>query len=137
MLLLPLAGCGGTSIEDYCAEVREHREEIAEMVSSEAGAAALLEGLPLLRELAEDAPDDLSDEWQTLLNAVDNLDEALGAADVTAADFERGRPPEGMTATQRRAISDAASDLTSAEVTGAATGIEQQARDVCKVNFGL
>ena len=77
LLLLPLTACGENSIESYCGEVRENRKQLAEMVSSEQGPEALLDGLPLLRDLAEEAPDDISDEWQTFLNAVENLDEAL------------------------------------------------------------
>lgn len=137
LLLLPVAGCGENTIESYCGEVREHRKQIAEMVSSEQGPEALLDGLPLLRELADEAPDDISDEWQTFLNAVENLDEALDDAGVEPEDFEGGRPPEGLSSTEEKAVADAASGLTTEEVTGAASGIEQQARDVCKVNFGL
>lgn len=137
LLLVPVAGCGGDPIEDYCGEVREHREQIAEMVSSEDGPSALLDGLPLLRDLAEAAPDDISDEWQTFLNAVENLDAALEDAGVPPEEFDDGRPPEELSAAERRAVADAANGLTTDEVAGAASGIEQQARDVCKVNFGL
>jgi hypothetical protein len=34
-------------------------------------------------------------------------------------------------------VADAANQLGTDDVVAAATGIEQQARDVCKVNFGL
>jgi hypothetical protein len=137
LLLLPLSGCGESSIESYCGEVREHRRQLAEMVSSEQGPEALLDGLPLLRDLAEEAPDDISDEWQTFLNAVENLDSALDDAGVSPEEFEGGRPPEELSQAEREAVADAASGLTTDEVAGAAGGIEQQARDVCKVNFGL
>ena len=137
LLLLPLTACGENSIESYCGEVRENRKQLAEMVSSEQGPEALLDGLPLLRDLAEEAPDDISDEWQTFLNAVDNLDEALDDAGVSPEEFEGGEPPADLTAAEKQAVADAASGLTTEEVAGAAGGIEQQARDVCKVNFGL
>ena len=137
LLLLPVAGCGESSVDSYCGEVQEHRKQIAEMVSSEEGPGALLDGLPLLRELADAAPDDISDEWQTFLTAVENLDAALEDAGASPEEFEKGRAPEGVSAADRRAVADAASGLTTEEVVGAAAGIEQQARDVCKVNFGL
>ena len=38
---------------------------------------ALLDHLPMLRDLADQAPEDLADEWQTFLDALEGLDEAL------------------------------------------------------------
>ena len=52
------------------------------------------------------------------------------------SDFEDGKPPAGLSAAERKAIADAASQIRTEEVVEAASGIEQQARDVCKVNFG-
>ena len=62
-LLLVLGGCGDPT-EDYCSQLREDRKQIAEMLESESS-SALLGNLPMLRDLAEQAPDDLADEWQT------------------------------------------------------------------------
>ena len=134
-LLLPLSGCGDPT-KDYCSALEEHNKEIAEMVGSDSP-DGLLNGLPMLRDLAEKAPEDLADEWQTFVDAVEGLDDALEKAGVKPEDFVAGKPPKGTGAREQKAIADAASQIVSADVVQASAGIEQQARDVCKLNLGL
>ena len=135
-LLLPVAGCGENSIDDYCAALKSDQKQIAEMLES-TSATALLTHLPMLRDLADQAPEDLADEWQTFVGAVDGLQDALDEADVKASDFEDGKPPAGLSAEDRQAITAAADQMATADVSAAASGIDQQARDVCKINLGL
>ncbi len=132
-VLLPLTGCGGAS---YCDALEEQRNEIADMLAS-GSPSALLDGLPMLRDLAEKAPDDLADEWETLIRALDGLDDAISRAGVKPADFEDGKPPAGLSVTDQKAIADAAGQIGADEVVQASSGIEQQARDVCKINLGI
>lgn len=134
--MLSLAGCGGDPGEDYCDALEDRRKQIAEMVDS-GSPGVLLENLPMLRELGEQAPEDLRDEWQTYLAALEGLDEALEEAGVQATEFEDGKPPAGLDEAQRRAIADAAGQVAAEETLQAGAGIEQQARDVCKINLGL
>ena len=133
--LLPLTGCGDPG-QDYCDELEQNRKELADMVES-ASASALLGNLPLLRDLGDQAPSDVADEWQTFLGALDGLDDALKEAGVKPSQFKDGKPPAGLSATDRKTVADAANQLGTEAVVAAVTGIEQQARDVCKVNFGL
>ncbi len=132
-LLLPLTACGG---ETYCSTLEQRRTEIADMTGS-SSPTALLDGLPMLRELADQAPDDVADEWQTLIGALDDLEGALEEAGVKASDFTGGKPPSGLSAADQKAIVDAAGQIGTDEVVAASAGIEQQARDVCKINLGL
>lgn len=134
--LLPLAGCGGSSIEDYCEQLRADQQQIAEMIDS-SSPSALLGELDLLRGLAEKSPDDLADEWQVFIEALDGLDQALDDVGVKPSDFVDGKPPAGLPAADRQEIADAAAEVSSEDVVAAVSGIEQQARDVCKLNLGL
>ncbi len=133
---MPLAGCGEDSVDGYCAALKADQKQIAEMIESPSS-TSLLSNLPLLRGLAEKAPDDLEDEWQAFVGAIEGLEEALDDADVKPSDFEDGKPPAGVSAADRQAIAAAATRITTDEVAAAATGIDQQARDVCKLNLGL
>ena len=135
---LVLAGCGGDerTIDDYCAALKAGQKQIAEMIESPSP-TALLSNLSMLQGLAKEAPDDLTDEWQTFLGAVEGLEDALDDAGVKPSDFEDGRPPAGLSAADRKAIAAAATQITTDEVSAAASGIDQQARDVCKLNLGL
>lgn len=136
LLLAALTACGEPTTEDYCARLDQDRRQLSEMVDS-GSPTALLSNLELLDGLAELAPSDLKDEWQTFLGALEELDRALDAADVTAGDFQDGTPPAGLDRADREAIVAAADQVRSEEVVAAASGIEQQGRDVCKVNLGL
>jgi hypothetical protein len=135
-LLLPLAGCGGNSIDEYCTDLTSHQKEMSEMLDS-TSRSALLTHLPMLRDLADKSPKDLTDEWQTFLGAIEGLDKAIKAAGVKPSDFQDDKPPAGLSATDRKAIADAADQILTDEVKQAAAGIEQEARDVCKVNLGV
>jgi hypothetical protein len=135
-LLLPVAGCGGNDYDAYCGDLKRHQNAMSEMIDS-SSPTSLLSHLPMLHELAKKAPQDLTDEWQTFLGALDRLDKALKDADVKPSDFSDGKPPAGLSDSDRQAIVDAADQISSDEVTQAAAGIEQEARDVCKVNLGL
>lgn len=130
LVLLAAPACGRA---DYCEQLRQDQEIFA----TSAGPGELLQRLDTLRRLAKAAPGDLSDEWQTLLGALEVLDEALRAADVEPRDFRGGKPPAGLSTGERAAIAQAASGLSADDVIDAAAGIEQQAKDVCGLQFGL
>jgi hypothetical protein len=135
-LLLPLAGCGGNSIDDYCADLKAHQKEMAAMIDS-TSASALLSHRPMLHDLADKAPDDLVDEWQVFVGALDDLEKALKDAGVKPSDYQDGKPPAGLSSSDQEAIKGAADQLASDDVAQAASGIEQEGRDVCKVNLGV
>jgi hypothetical protein len=131
-----VSGCGEDPIDSYCSDLGAHRKQIADMLDS-TSPDALFARLDVMKDLAHKAPPDLQDEWQTFLDAVQGLDRALKDAGVKPSDFVGGRPPAGLSAADRTAIIEAADQLSSDDVVQAASGIEQEARDVCKINLGL
>jgi hypothetical protein len=135
LLLATLTGCGDRE-EDYCGALEADQELFAEM-QEDASGFGLLEHRPTLHRLADKAPDDLTDEWQTLLGAIDAFAGTLEDAGVEPGDFVGGQAPAGLSESDRTRIANAASELSSADVVEAATGIEQQAKDVCKLQLGL
>ena len=135
-MLLPFAACGGDESASYCSDLQKDRKEIANMLAS-GSPSALLGNLPMLHDLADKSPQDLDDEWQTFLGALDGLDKAIKDAGVEPDDFKDGKPPAGLSAADKKAIADAANQIGTEGVVQAATGIEQQARDVCKINLGI
>jgi hypothetical protein len=143
LLLAPLLGgalsaCGGEDdpFAAYCAEVRDQQTALTEALATE-GPTALIEALPSFEALAEQAPDDISDEWTTLTGAIEGLVEALEDADVDPASYDREQPPAGVTAEQQADIDAAARRLTAPETVAALEAVQQQARDVCKTPLSL
>jgi hypothetical protein len=135
-LLASLSGCGQDPIDAYCSDLGSHRKQLSDMLDS-TSPDALLARRDVLNGLAEKSPPDLQDEWQTFLNAVNDLQSALKHAGVKASQFTAGKPPAGLSAADQKAIVDAADELSSDDVVAAATGISQEATDVCKINLGL
>ena len=134
LVLGSLSGCGGDPQADYCARLQRDQQVFADLADATTPAPG--HRTRYFRDLAAQAPEDLTDEWQTFLNAVQGLADALRRAGVAPADFRGGKPPAGLRR-GGKAIRDAADVLSSDEVVSAASGIEQQARDVCKLNLGI
>ena len=126
---LLVTGCADQQ-EKYCDAVEDHQQELGEILGG-GSPDALLKALPIFRDLAEDAPEDLRDEWKTVIDAVAGLQEALEDAGVDPATYDRDHPPEGLSQADQDAIDAAARQLTSEETVTALSGVDQQAKDVC------
>ena len=135
VLLLSLAGCGDGE-KSYCHALESDQQAFAEMQDDTSG-LALLKHRTMLHGLADKAPDDLTDEWQTFLGALDAFAGTLRDVGVEPDQFVDGKPPAGLGEDDRKRIADAASELSSPDVVEAANGIEQHAKDVCKLQLGL
>jgi hypothetical protein len=124
-----LGGCGDQK-EQYCDAVRSHQRELGEELGG-GGPDALLKALPVFRDLADEAPDDIRDEWRTVVDALEGLRDALEDAGVDPATYDRDQPPPGLTSEQKDAIDAAARRLTSDATVAAFNAVDQQAKDVC------
>ena len=94
---------------------------------AEEGPDTLLRAVTVLRELADEAPRDIQDEWDRLLDALAGLDAALDAAGVDASTYDAERPPESVTEEQQQAIARAADELATQETVAAWEGVKQHA----------
>lgn len=130
-LLLALTGCGGD--EDYCTIAQEDQ---AVFVDDGTG-LGLVTNIEKLKQMAAASPDDLSDEWQVFVDAIETLRAAIDSVGLEPADFVDGKPPASTPAADQQTIAAAASQLSQPEVVEAAGGIEQHAKDVCKFQLGL
>ena len=117
--------------EAYCAQVKKDSTTISKGIA-EGGPDAFLDVLPTLQGLAKKAPSDLKDEWQTLLNALTGLQDALDATGLEPSDIKDGTLPRDLSREDRKRVRNAASVLTTPEVVAATQGIEQHALDICK-----
>ena len=128
-------GCADQQ-EKYCDAVGDHQAELGELLG-DGSPDALLKALPVLRDLADEAPDDIRDEWRTVIDAVEGLQQALDDAGVDPEDFDGGKPPKGLSKEERQAIAQAADQVGSRTTEVALAGVQQQALDVCKTQLWL
>ena len=94
LVALLVTGCADQK-EKYCEAVKDHQQELGEVLGG-GDPDALLKALPIFRDLADEAPEDLRDEWRTVIDALEGLERALDDAGVDPATYDRDHPPEGL-----------------------------------------
>ena len=92
---------------------------------------ALLDALPIYRDLADAAPRDVAADWEQVVGALAGLEDALDEADVDPSSYDAERPPPGLAERDRKAIEAAARELGSEATVDAMASVEQHALDVC------
>ncbi len=130
LLLVVLTGGCADQQEKYCDAVKDHQQELGEVLG-DGGPDALLKALPIFRDLADEAPDDIRDEWRTVIGALEGLESALDDAGVDPATYDRDHPPADLSEDDQEKIDAAALVLASPQTVQALNGVQQQARDVC------
>lgn len=130
-----VAGCGSAE-DDYCSALRSDSSQFAKLLDA-ASPTALVDNLPMFKHLAGKAPDDIADDWQSFVTPIQGLADALRQAGVKPSAYRDGKAPAGLSASDRQGIADAADALSSSQTVQAAQGIDQEARDVCKVDLGM
>jgi len=128
---LLLGGCADQK-EKYCDAVQDHQQELGDILGDDAP-DALLRALPIFRDLADKAPQDIKDEWRTVIDALERLQDALDDAGVDPATYDREHPPDGVSEAEREAIDAAARGLTADETADAFGAVDQQVKDVCGI----
>ncbi|CAN5611384.1 hypothetical protein BH10ACT10_BH10ACT10_27580 [soil metagenome] len=134
-----LTGCSGS--KSYCSTIGEDKSRLTTLSADigkpgRAGADALRTTVTVLSDLRDEAPDDISDEWVTLVAALQGLVDAFRASGATPSDFAGGKKPDGVTAGQYDAVQQAVAELQGTRVQQAGKSIEQHAQDVCQVDLG-
>ena len=133
-----LGGCASDT-ERYCGELKAQQNALADLAvrSGEPGNDVLGATLDIWRKLRDKAPEDIQDEWDTLVFSLEDLVQAFDAAGVKPSDYDPAHPPKGMSKAEADELQDVAAKLASPRVTKAGDSIEQHARDVCQVDLGL
>ena len=136
-LVLPaLVACGGSDQDAYCAAVKDHQQELSDIVGS-GEPDSLLKALDVFRDLQDQAPGDITDEWQQVVTSLEALQQALEDAGVDPATYDRAHPHAGLTPAEKARIDAAAAQLGSGTTLRALQDLDQQARDVCKTPLTL
>ena len=132
-----LTGCASDE-ERYCEALADEQKTLTDLAEQAAGADAdvLTPTLASFEQLRDAAPDELSDEWDTVVFAYQALADAVAASGVDPAGYRPGSKPEGLSKAEERRLAAAASKLRSTRVAEAGSGIEDHANEVCGVDFG-
>jgi len=135
LLVAVLTGCASDQ-ERYCGAVEDRQGELSDLLAS-GGDAALIDALDVFRDLADEAPPDIRDEWALVNDRIATLADALAAAGVDPASYDAEEPPARLGAGDRVRIEDAARGLGARETQEALAAVEQQALDVCQTPLSI
>jgi hypothetical protein len=137
-----LAGCGSkggsSSSGDYCSELKADKTYFQGLSGTGADAGKLPEVFQRIHSLAADAPDNVSDDWKTLDNAVTTLENALKDAGISPSDLasmQAGQMPTGVDPSKLQALIPKLQALNSGDVSTAADNIAKDAKDTCGVEL--
>ena len=127
---LALTGCSGDPQEDYCEAVTDHQEELTEVAASE-DTGALFDALDIYDDLAEQAPRDIADDWDAVIDPLRALEQVLEDHGVDPSTYASDEPPADLDDEGRREIEAAAREVGSEQTVTAMAAVEQHALDVC------
>jgi hypothetical protein len=137
LLSAGLTGCSSRT-DGYCSTLEDAGPRLERLASTaqKPQGDVMADSLQVLEELRDQAPEEVADEWDTLVLAWDGMTEALDAAGAAPSAFASGERPDGVSSADYAAVRQAARQLSSTPVRQAAQGIEQHALDVCQVDLG-
>ena len=138
LLIAVLSACGSGDgpDSDYCKDL-EAAEPALESLKTD-GAAKLQDVFKVTHKLADEAPDDVKDAWETYDAAISNIEKALKDAGVGPKELvslQRGEVPDGVDQEKLRGLPATFQKLDSPEVAKASNKIATHAKEVCKLTF--
>jgi hypothetical protein len=137
VLALGLVGCSDPE-EGYCETLAAEQEELTELAERDSGRDSgdvLSPTAASFQRLQEAAPEELRDEWDTVVGAYQVLTETIDDLGVDPEGYDPEDPPADLSDGDVRRLATAAGALGSSRVVDAVRGIEDHARAVCDVDF--
>jgi len=131
-----LTGCGGGGTDAYCDTLEDTQKDFDDFEASDF--SNFDEFTDRVDELAEDAPDEVKDDWKVLSEAFNAFVEALDKAGLEPADLEglaSGELPEDVDMAALQEAMTEAQALSSEKFTKATESIEKHAKDECDIDL--
>ncbi len=129
-----LTGCGGS--DEYCNTLEETVQQFEAF--DEGDVEGFDEAIETFRELGDQAPSEVEEEWETLTSAFDEAESALedaGASFEDLGDIQAGQIPEGVDEEELMEALSSFEELSAEEYTEASDAIEEHAESECDVTL--
>jgi hypothetical protein len=130
-----LSGCGGGT-DSYCDALESTQKDFEDFEAADF--SNFEDFTDRVDELADEAPDEVKDDWETLGDALKAFVEALDKAGLEPADLEglsSGELPEGV---DMEALTEAMTEVQALggdDVQKATENIEKHAKDECNIDL--
>ncbi len=133
-----LTACGGSESSAYCDQLRDSKALFENFDSSSPDPAQLDQAFDRFRELAEEAPEAVAGDWETLETAIATVEDALAEAGIEMSDLagmQNGDIPEGVDMAKLAELGPKLESLGDEKFTEAGDNIEKHAKDECDVDL--
>lgn len=132
-----LVGCGGSDTQAYCDDLKAAKSDLGSFSSG--AETNFADAIDAVHKLADEAPDNVADDWKTLDDALTKLEDALDEAGLSPDDLDAlssGQMPDGVDPAKLQDLMPTLTELSSTDLTEAADAIEKDAKDTCDVDLG-
>ncbi len=145
MTVTVLAGCGGgddggSSSGSYCDDVQAAKTTVTSLGDADVDQATFDKMTTSVHTIADEAPSDVQDDWNTISDALDTFNTAMTDAGLTFDNIKDLGKPGGPTIdpSKLQAITAAAGKLDTGALTTATDNINKQVKSECgfELNIG-
>jgi hypothetical protein len=129
-------GKAGGSSGDYCNDLKAAKKEVDALKGGDF--SDLQKTTDAMHKLADEAPDELKDDWDTLVTGVDKLVAALkkaGLDDSDMATLQSGQIPDGVDMDALTGLMTEIQALDTDKFQAAGDNINKHAKDKCGVDL--
>jgi hypothetical protein len=138
-----LTACGddggdkaGGSGGDYCSDLKDAKKQVDAVKGGDF--SDLEKTTDAMNELADEAPDEIKDDWEILVEGVQKLVDALkkaGLDDDDMATLQSGQIPDGVDMATLQSLMTEIKALDTEEFQTAGENINKHAKDECGVDL--
>jgi hypothetical protein len=137
VLVSVLSACGGgDKNSDYCKDLEASAPKFAALKTNDT--AQLEDVFKASHQLADQAPNEIKDDWAVLDEGMTEIENALKDAGIKFSDFaelQRGKIPEGVDVDKLQGLPAKFQKLNSPAFDKASRAISKHAKEVCEVSF--
>lgn len=131
-----LTGCGGSEDSAYCEDLEANQAQFEAMAGGDI--AELEDAFAAMRKLADEAPDEVADEWRTVDEGITAMTDALDEAGVSLDDLaaiQAGDIPEDVDMAAVQELGPKLEEFGGEAMTEASQAIDKHAEDECGVTL--
>lgn len=134
-----VSACGGgaASTQEYCDSLQQLRDDFSSIQNPGPGDMEQFnEAIDRMSELADQAPDEVSEQWQTLSGGLEQLRSAVDDLGISMEDLADPQAMSEIDPQQLQEFQQRVESLGSQETQRATDEIEQHAQQECGIDLG-
>lgn len=124
---------------DYCQELEDAQSAFTAFDSTQPQPEQLQQAFDTFKQLADDAPAAVEQDWATIADAVDTVETSLDSIGLEIGDLtslQQGQVPQGVTPQDLQRVAQDLQSLANPEFAEAGQAIQEHAQSECDIDLG-